>query len=147
MAKSGVKMIWMTVAEGMMLMEITGIMSQVRVMDDCSAKYFSAKNVLETLSKLIFHTFFNAIVEHLIHLFVKQRELVDFGELIATTLALEAVKAKLAKRPVRVVEIVHLDHLVRQVEKSAIIRAKKIARKREIKEAGEVQQLNGFKHR
>ena len=99
------------------------------------------------MPKLIFHIFFNVIVEHLIHLFAKRRELVDYGEQIATTLAPEAVKAKLAKGPVRVVEIVHLDHLVRQVEKSAIIRAKKTARKKEIKEAREVQQLNGFKHR
>ena len=99
------------------------------------------------MSKLIFHIFFNVIVEHLIHLFAKRRELVDFGELIATTLEPEAAKVKLAKGPVRVVEIVHLDRLARLAEKSATIRAKKTARKKEIKEAREVQQLNGFKHR
>ena len=77
---------------------------------------------------------------HLTHRFDKQLEIVDFGEQAAIIRVPVVVKAK---EPVA--EIVHLVHLVLPDEKLVIIRAKRMIRKKEIKEAKEVQLQNGFK--
>ena len=82
---------------------------------------------------------------HLTHQFDRRLEIVDFGEQAAIILVPVAAKVRV-KDPVQEVGIVHLAHLVLQDEKSVIIRAKRMVRKKETKEAKEVQQLNGFKH-
>ena len=81
---------------------------------------------------------------HLTHRFDKQLEIVDFGEQAAIIRVPVVVKAKV-KELVQEAEIVHLVHQVLQDEKLVIIRAKRMIRKKEIKEAKEVQLQNGFK--
>ena len=85
---------------------------------------------------------------HLTHQSDRRLVIVDFGEQAAIILepAVVKVPAVRVKDPVQEVGIVHLAHRVLQDEKSVIIRAKRMVRKKETKEAKEVQQLNGFKH-
>ena len=98
-------------------------------------------------SKSIFHIFFNVIVVHRTHQFDRRLEIVVFGEQAVTIPVLAVVKArdKGPDRPVKVAGIVLLDHLALQDEKSVILRARRTVRKKETKEAKEVQQQNGFK--
>ena len=82
---------------------------------------------------------------HLTHQFDRRLGIVDFGEQAVIILVPAAAKVRV-KDPVQEAEIVHLAHLVLQDEKSVIIKVKRMVRKKETKEAKEVQQLNGFKH-
>ena len=142
MAKSGAKMIWMIVVGGMMPMEITDITEQEWV--GKLTVSISINQSVKPWSKSIFHIFFNVIVVHRTHQFDRRLEIVVFGEQAVTIPVLAVVKAR-DKDPVKVAGIALLDHLVLQDEKSVIIRAKRMVRKKETKEAKEVQQQNGFK--